>query len=344
MKPLLMLSAAALAIAATPAAAQTMDHSAHDMSAHADHEAQPAPAASPPPATDPHAGHKMTPQPATPAPDPHAGHDMSAMQPAADDAMPAHGTGGTALPAGNAPAPAAPDANYADSVWGAEAMTGSRTALRKEHGGGSFSQVMIDLAEYQVRGGKDGFRWSGEAWFGGDINRLVVKTEGEGAFGEGVEDAEVQALYSRAIGPYFNLQAGVRQDIGPGPSRTHAAIGFEGLAPYWFEVEGALFLSDKGDLFARLEGNYDQRITQRLILQPRAEFNFALQDVPGSGIGSGLSDVELGLRLRYEIVREFAPYIGVSWDRRVGGTARYARLAGEDVENTSFVVGVRAWF
>lgn len=343
MKPLLMLSAAALAIAATPAAAQTMDHSAHDMSAHADHEAQPAPAA-PPPAADPHAGHKMTPQPAAPAPDPHAGHDMSAMQPATSDAMPAHGTGGTALPAGNAPAPAAIEANYADGVWGAAAMTGSRDQLYREHGGGSFSQVMIDLAEYQVRGGKDGFRWSGEAWFGGDINRLVVKTEGEGAFGEGVEDAEVQALYSRAIGPYFNLQAGVRQDIGPGPSRTHAAIGFEGLAPYWFEVEGALFLSDKGDLFARLEGNYDQRITQRVILQPRAEFNFALQDVPRSGVGSGLSDVELGLRLRYEIVREFAPYIGVSWDRRVGDTARYARLAGEDAEATSIVIGVRAWF
>jgi copper resistance protein B len=204
--------------------------------------------------------------------------------------------------------------------------------------------VMFNLAEYQVRDGRDGYRWDGEGWFGGDINRLVVKSEGSGSFGEGVEDAEIQALYSRAIGPYFNLQAGVRHDITPNPSRTYATIGFEGLAPYWFEVEGALFLSDKGDLLARVEGYYDQRITQRLVLQPRAELNFAAQDVPETGTGAGLSDVELGLRLRYEVTREFAPYIGVSWDRRIGDTARYARLAGENAGATSFVIGVRTWF
>lgn len=335
MKPLLPLSAALLALAAAPVAARSQDH-AHDMSAHAGHAAPSRPAQPQATDADPHAGHHMQDDANPAAPDPHAGHDTPA--------VPAHGTGGTALPAGDAPAPDAPEANYADRVWGAAAMTGPRTLLRREHGGGSFSQVMIDLAEYQVRDGRDGFRWSGEAWFGGDVDRLVVKSEGAGAFGEGVEDAEVQALYSRAIGPYFNLQGGIRHDIGPGPSRSYATIGFEGLAPYWFELEGALFLSDKGDVLALLEGSYDQRITQRLIAQPRAELNFALRDVPASGIGSGLSDVELGLRLRYEIAREFAPYIGVSWDRRVGGSARYARLAGEDAETTSFVVGIRAWF
>lgn len=298
-------------------------------------------------------GHCTPSAAAVPSPaqsDPHAGHDMSAVPSAtAPGSMPdmrtqGHGTGGTALPAGNAPAPAAPEPSYADRVWGRDAMTGARNTLRREHGGGTFSQIMFNLAEYQVRNGSDGFRWDGEGWFGGDINRLVIKTEGEGAFGEGIDDAEIQALYSRAIGPYFNLQAGVRYDFKPNPSRTYATIGFEGLAPYWFEVEGALFLSDKGDVLGRLEGYYDQRITQRLILQPRAEINLAAQDVPENGIGSGLSDIELGLRLRYEIKREFAPYIGVSYDRKLGDSARFARAEGEDVGGASFVVGVRTWF
>ena len=117
-----------------------------------------------------------------------------------------------------------------------------------EQGGQPFYQVMFNLAEYQARQGRDGYRWDGEAWFGGDINRLWLKSEGEGAFREGVESAEVQALYSRAVGPYFNLQAGVRHDFQPSPNRTYATVGFEGLSPYMFEVEGALFLSTKGDL------------------------------------------------------------------------------------------------
>lgn len=255
-----------------------------------------------------------------------------------------HGTGGTALMPGNAPAPVPPTANYADRVWGSDAMTHSRQKLRKDHGGGAFSQVNFDVAEYRVQKGRDGFHWGAEGWFGGDINRFVVKSEGSITLGSGVEDAEVQALYSRAIGPYFNLQAGVRHDIKPNPSRTYATIGFEGLAPYWLEVEGQLFLSDKGDVLARVGAYYDQRITQRWILQPSAELNFAAQDIPEQGIGSGLSTAELGLRLRYEVIREFAPYIGVAWERSVGDTARIARRSGRDVDSTSLVIGVRAWF
>jgi len=291
---------------------------------------------------DPHAGHTMPQAPATATPaDPHADHDMSRMAGAMGQDM---GTGGTALPPGNAPAPAAPEPNYADRAYSPQEMADARAYLRREHGGYNFWQVNFNLAEVQIRDGRDSFRWDGEAWFGGDINRLTVKTEGEGEFGRSVEDAEVQALYSRAIGPYFNLQAGIRYDFKPNPSRTYATVGFEGLAPYWFDVEGALFLSDKGDVLGRLEGYYDQRITQRLILQPRAELNFAAQDVPENGIGSGLSDVELGLRLRYEIKREFAPYIGVSYDRRLGDSARFSRAEGEDVGGPSIVVGVRTWF
>lgn len=255
----------------------------------------------------------------------------------------AMGTGGTALPPGNAPSPPPPEPNYADRVWGRDAMAPARASLRREHGGMSFSQLMLNLAEIQFRKGRDGYRWDGEFWYGGDINRLTLKSEGEGTFREDAE-GEVQALYSRAIGPYFNFQAGARQDFRPGPDRTYATVGFEGLAPYWFEVEGALFLSDKGDMLGRLEGYYDQRISQRLILQPRVELNLSAQAVPSSGLGSGITDVEAGLRLRYEIAREFAPYVGVSWERSFGRTADFARARGEDTGGVSFVLGVRAWF
>src|SRR3546814_1310052 len=114
--------------------------------------------------------------------------------------------------------------------------------------------------------------------------------------------------------------------------------------PYWFEVEGARFRSDNGDVLARAEGYYDQMITQRLILQPRVELNFAAQDIPQNRSGSGLSTAELGLRLRYEVRREFAPYVGISYDRKVGDTARYARAEGEQTRGTSFVFGIRTWF
>ncbi len=273
--------------------------------------------------------------------DAHAGNDMPGMPGMAMEGM---AQTGTALPAGNAPPPPVPTDHAADRVYGEEVMMMGRHHLQQHHGGGNFYQVMFNLAEYQFRNGRDGYRWDGEAWYGGDINRLFVKTEGEGAFRQSVDSAEVQALYSRAIGPYFNLQAGARQDLGPTPRRTYATVGFEGLAPGQFEFSGAAFLSNKGDLLGRLEGYYDERITQRLILQPRAELNFAAQDVPENRIGSGLSNAELGLRLRYEIRREFAPYFGVSWDRKVGDTARFARAAGDNATARSIVAGVRVWF
>ena len=292
----------------------------------------------PPPAASEHdmsamPGMDMS-NPDAPAPaDPPAAHDMSGMEPADSDSD-----------IGTSPAPAPPTDHAADALFGADQMAPSRTMLRHENGGMPAYSVIFNLAEYRVQKGRDAYRWDAEGWFGGDLNRLVVKTEGEGGVRGGVESGEVQALYSRAIGPWFNLQAGVRHDFKPGPSRTYAAIGFEGIAPYWFEVEGALFLSDKGDLLGRIEGYYDQRITQNLILQPRVELNFAAQDVPANGIGSGLSDTELGLRLRYEIKREFAPYIGVSWERKFGDSARFARANGERVQATSLVLGIRAWF
>lgn len=258
-------------------------------------------------------------------------------------AAPAPGAVGTDLPAGDAPAPAPPSDWYADRIFPKAEMDHARHAMMVESGGLLVGYTSLDL-EYQSRKGHDGFSWDGEVWYGGDINRLTIKSEGEGAFGEGLEGTETQLLYSRAIGPYFNAQAGIRQDFGPGADRTYATIGFEGLAPYWFEVEGALFLSDKGDVLGRIEGYYDQRITQKLILQPMAELNLSAQDIRESGIGAGLSDVALGLRLRYEIVREFAPYVGVEWARKVGDTARFARASGEGASSVSLVAGVRVWF
>jgi len=313
-------------------------------------------AAKPKPAkpADPHAGHDMSsmPAPVSPAAPEAARHDMQAMpgmtSAAAATADPHAGHDMAAMPDMAAPdipksPPPPPPADYAaDRVFGSDAMITARDTIRREHGGAVVSQVMARLAEYRAQGG-GGYRWDGEAWFGGDINRFVLKSEGEGTRRDGLEAAELQAVYSRAIGPYFDLQAGVRQDFEP-KSRTYATVGFEGVAPYWFDVEGALFLSSKGELLGRLEGTYDLRLTQRLILQPRAELSFSAQDIPETRTGSGLSNAELGLRLRYEIRREFAPYIGVSYERAFGDTADYARAAGDGADNTSFVVGVRAWF
>lgn len=244
----------------------------------------------------------------------------------------------------NGPPPPPPTDHAADRFFDPAAMAASRALLRQEHGGLNLSKVMANIAEYQARSrGGAGYRWDGQAWFGGDINRFVLKSEGEGSRRDGLDSAEVQALYSHAIGPYFNVQGGVRQDFSP-HARTYATVGAEGLAPYWFDVEGALFLSTQGELLGRAEATYDLRLSQRLILQPRVELNLAAQDTRETRTGSGLSNAELGLRLRYEITREFAPYIGLSYDRKFSKTASYARAIGEDPEATSLVVGIRAWF
>ena len=303
-------------------------------------------AASPAPKADDRSGMDHATMPGMEMPRDQPGASSSSVDGVAVDqgAMPDTAKSGTDLPAGNAPAPAPPTDHYATRIFPAAEIEQSHRQMMNESGAQTFGFVMFNLAEYQPRRGQDGFRWDGEGWYGGDINRLTIKTEGEGRFGEGVDEAEVQALYSRAIDPYFNAQVGIRQDLGRGARRTYATVGFEGLAPYWFEVEGALFLSDQGDVLGRLGGYYDQRLTQRLVVQPRIELNFAAQDVVSSRIGAGLSTAEVGLRLRYEIKRQFAPYVGVSWARKVGQTGRYARAAGEDATSAGLVAGVRIWF
>lgn len=223
-------------------------------------------------------------------------------------------------------------------------MRRARELLRNEHGAITTHNVLVDQLEARITDGRDGYFVNAQAWYGGDIDRLWLKTEIESDFDRTPEQAELQALWSHALDPWFNFQAGVRYDIKPSPERAHMVVGIQGLAPYWFEVDGAFFLSDKGDLTARVEAEYDQLITQRLILQPRVEVDFAMQDVPEIGVGSGLSRAELGLRLRYEIVKEFAPYIGVEYSRAFGNTADFVRAEGDKAGRVGFVIGVRAWF
>ena len=239
--------------------------------------------------------------------------------------------------------PPPPGDHAAERTYGPEAMAVARKQLRREHGAATYSLVTVDIAEARFGAGPDGYSWKGEASWGGDIHRLVFKTEGEGARGRGVEAAEVQALYSRAVTPYFDFQAGVRQDIEP-RGRTYLAVGTEGLLPYWVDVEAAAFLSTRGEVLARVEASHDLRLTQRLILRSRAELNFAAQDTRATRTGSGLSKADLGLRLRYEIRREFAPYVGLAYERRFGRTADYARAEGEDRASLGVVAGVRARF
>ncbi|HEX7852262.1 MAG TPA: copper resistance protein B [Sphingobium sp.] len=271
----------------------------------------------------------------------HSGHMGHAM-PAGEEAAPAAAApvdGPSAVPA-----PDAPKDHAADAFYDPAEMARARKMLRYESGGMPNSMLMIDRLEWRPGPGGDGYAWEAEGWTGGDIDRFAFKSKGEGRFGGRVEKAEVQALWSHALDPWFNVQAGVRQDFAPQPRRTYAALGIEGLAPYLFKLEGQAFLSNKGEVSARVEASYDQRITQSLIVQPAAEVNISAQDVPELELGSGVTSVELGLRLRYEIVREFAPYVGVNWERKMGQTARYARTEEENPSALRFVAGVRFWF
>jgi copper resistance protein B len=233
--------------------------------------------------------------------------------------------------------------NAADAIWGEDAMRASRAAVYKEHGDMDLFWLQGDRAEYRIRQGKDGYLWDMQGYYGGDIDKFWFKSEGEGSFGKAIEQAEFQALWSRAIGPFFDLQAGVRKDLH-GPDRTHLVLGVQGVAPYFLEIDVASFLSNTGDLTARIEGEYDHRLTQRLIIQPRAEINLSAQNIPELEIGAGIDNIEAGLRLRYEISPEFAPYLGIEQEWKLGNSRDFALADGEDPSVTNYVVGLRFWF
>lgn len=264
--------------------------------------------------------------------DPHAAHDMSQMA-------------NPEVPLGPPPQAALSGPKHAaDAYWGQSPMARGRNILREEHGGMPASKFLIDRAETRFRDGNDGYLLDLQAWYGGDVDKLWLKSEIEGDWGKKLEHAEIQALWSHAIGPWFDLQAGARFDPQPGPNRTHVALGVQGLAPYWWEVEGTVFLSNKGELTARAEAEYDLRITQKLVVQPRAEIELSAEDIPELGIGSGLSEASLGLRLRYQISPLVAPYIGVEYEHAFGDTRDFRRAEGERADGFNLLAGLRLWF
>ena len=212
-----------------------------------------------------------------------------------------------------------------------------------------YSLIMADQLEYRANAGPDTLRWDVQGWVGTDYNKFWVKTEGENFSSDADEgEGEFQLLYSRMIAAFWDIQTGLRYESvygdGPDIDRSFAVLALQGLAPYRFEVESSLFLSEKGDLSARLSTTYEILFSQRLILQPRFEINLAAQQVEKFGVGRGINDIELGLRLRYEIRREFAPYVGISWRRILGDSADMARDEDVQVDNLSLVAGVRLWF
>lgn len=203
--------------------------------------------------------------------------------------------------------------------------------------------VLLDQFEWVDTEEGSGLSWEGLGWLGTDKQRLWVRTEGKRADSE-IEDAELQLLYGRPFARWWDWVAGVRHDFKPGPSQTWLAAGVQGLAPYWFESEATFYLGEDGQTSLRLEVEYELLLSQRLVLQPLVELNLFGKDDFERGIGSGLSTVEAGLRLRYEIRREIAPYLGVSWERAYGETADIARLGGEDIDDASLVAGIRLWY
>jgi copper resistance protein B len=206
----------------------------------------------------------------------------------------------------------------------------------------SFARVMLDQLEWREIDGADGQAWEVDAWYGNDYHKIWFETEGERVDAE--EEGRVELMWDRIISPWWSLQTGVRRDFGAGPSRTWLDFGVQGLAPYLFEIDAAIYVAEQGHTAARFSGEYDMRITQRLILQPELELRLYGKDDPENGIGSGLSDLEAALRLRYEIRREFAPYVGLHWERKFGATADLARREGDDVDDLTLVAGLRVWF
>jgi copper resistance protein B len=217
---------------------------------------------------------------------------------------------------------------------------------------GTTAFVLSEVLEYAPGGTDRPIRYDLLGWVGGPVNRIWAKAEGEQSTRSRQGATELQVLYGRLISPFWDAQVGLRLDLGYGDgdgeskrdSRILAALGLQGLAPGWFEIEPSLFISQHGDVSASVTASYDLLLTQRLVAEPRVEVDAAVQDVPEFGVGSGLGGLEVGLRVRYELLREVAPYLGVSWERRLMEAADLARTAGESVQQLSVVAGLRLWY
>jgi copper resistance protein B len=205
-----------------------------------------------------------------------------------------------------------------------------------------FYHLLFDQLEGHTNGPNNEFRWDGEGWVGLDMNKLWFKSEGFVEHGR-MSDGDQEVLYDRPIPRlrYFDLQVGARYDLDSDPGRTWGAIGIEGLAPYFFEFAPTFYFSNRDFFASRIEGSYDILVTNRLIVQPQFELNFYSKSNPSRGIGSGLSELDTGLRIRYEISRKFAPYIGFAYTGNFGETAKFTREGGG---NPGFIFGVRLWY
>lgn len=310
-------------------AAPTMVN-AHD--AHAQHQSHPAAESHAPQDHSAHAGHAGHPDsgqahvPAT-GEDAHAYHRSGIAQPPGD------------LPADHPPREPLPAITDADR---AAAFPGHLHG-HEMHDDAIRSFVRIDRLEVFDGDHGRGQAWEADAWIGGDTDRLWLKASGERSAGR-THAADLDVLYGRSISPWWDVVAGARQSFRPGPSQTFAAVGIQGLAPYMFEVTAMAYAGQSGQVIAELELEYELLLTNRLILQPVVELEFARRNDPARRIGSGLTKAEAGLRLRYEFTRRFAPYIGIVHERAYGDTRDLREAAGEAPDDTKFVVGLRTWF
>lgn len=265
----------------------------------------------------------------------------SAQQPA-----PAHQHPAPPPPAGAegpAPPPAAPLPPFIPALTDADRAAAFPDVMgHAVHDNPTNYFVLFDQLEWQAGAGAPGLSWDNRGWIGQDRNRFWFRTEGEAADGR-LDQAQAHALYGRAITRWWDVVAGVRQDLRPGAAQTWAAIGLQGLAPYWFEVEATAYVGASGRSHLRLETEYELLLANRLILQPLVEVEIYGKGDPARGIGAGLSTLDGGLRLRYEFRRELAPYLGVTWQRRFFGTADAARDAGARVSSARLALGLRVW-
>ncbi|GBQ91705.1 copper resistance protein CopB [Asaia krungthepensis NRIC 0535] len=237
---------------------------------------------------------------------------------------------GSAAPATEASSVAAPMPSYIDGVMPVMDQ-------------GIWVHGLLNQFEGRLAGAESSFRWDGEAWVGGDYNRLWLRSEGTVTKGR-MDDGDQELLYSRSISTYFDVQGGVRVDLDSGPTRTWGAFGLQGLALYQFEVQATAYVSDQGRFAGRFEGSYDIAITNRLILQPQVELNIYSKADMARGSGAGFSDIDTGLRLRYEIWRKFAPYIALTYDGYFDQARRFARQRDEAAGRARLSFGIRSWF
>ena len=272
------------------------------------------------PPTDPHAEHRQAP------PAPSSEHDAHAAHRAADEQTESE----------RAHVPPDPPSLVLGNL-----STERMIELMQMEDDAPLGMLRLDELE-AFSGDHDGLAWEAHAWYGTDYHKLWLKTEGERIESETAGRAEL--LWDRIVSAWWSVQIGARHDSRAGPSRTWAAVGVQGLAPQFIEIEATFYLGDEGRTAARLSAERDVLITQRLVLQPQFELEAHGKDDLANGIGAGLSDVELGLRLRYELIREVAPYVGVQWERKLGDTADFVRAAGGEASDVLFVAGLRAWF